>query len=383
MPEQIDPTAAPAATPGDGPAEAPSAFAGVPPAPPAPVPATGVSFRMRTRGPELLQIGVVAAAGLAVLIAATIATGASPSPSTSQGAGASPAASGSPGTRQGDKPSHGGLGPFGRGPFGFGGAFGPGGPLGLDPSSRFGRGIFGDITVTAIDGSRISLKTGDGWTRTITITSATTITKGGASAAAGDLKVGDAIRFRQTRNSDGTFTINSIDVVVPQVAGTVSAVTADGFTIKDRDGVSWTVTVAGSTVFRTGAGTGSKSDVKEGVNVVVAGSQSGNTISATTVFVRLPTVVGKVTARTDSTLTVQTPGGTTMTIHVSGSTMYRVAGKDNAGLSDITVGSTIVAQGTQRADGSLDASAIASGNVRRFPVKPNRAAPSASPASAG
>ena len=368
MSEQIDPSTPPLMPPAPPPAMVPiKAAAAVTPA--------AVSFRSRTKRPDLLRVGVVGGAGLAVLIAATVATGASPSPSTGQGAGASPAASASPGTRQGDKPFRGGWGPFGRGAFGFGGV--PGGDR-----STIGA-IFGHITITAIDGSQISLKTDDGWTRTITVTPSTTIMKGGAAAAAGDLKVGDAIRLRQPRNSDGTFTINAIDVIVPQVAGTVSDVTASGFTIKDRDGVSWTVTVSGSTVYRTGSGNGSRSDVKAGLAAVVAGIQSGHSISATSVFVRLPTVVGRVTARSGSTLTIQLPGGTTMTIHVNGSTTYRVRGKDTAGLADIAVGSTIVAQGTQRADGSLDASAVASGNLRPFPVKPNAPAPSASPTSAG
>ena len=69
--------------------------------------------------------------------------------------------------------------------FGFRGGF-PGADVG-----------FRDITITAIDGSSLSLKTEDGWTRTITVTDTTTITKGGATITLGDLAVGDSIRFRQ------------------------------------------------------------------------------------------------------------------------------------------------------------------------------------------
>ena len=47
-----------------------------------------------------------------------------------------------------------------------------------------------------------------------------------------------------------------------------------------------------------------------------------------------------------------------MTIHVNGSTAYRVAGKANAGLGDIAVGDVVGAQGEKRADGSLDATTV-------------------------
>ena len=83
---------------------------------------------------------------------------------------------------------------------------------------------FRDITVTAIDGSNVSLKTEDGWTRTITVTSDTTITKGGQTIALSDVQVGDEIRFAQTRNADGTFTITQIHVVMPTIGGQVTAV---------------------------------------------------------------------------------------------------------------------------------------------------------------
>jgi hypothetical protein len=56
-----------------------------------------------------------------------------------------------------------------------------------------------EITVTAISGNSISLKTADGWTRTITVDSGTTYSKSGDTIALGDIKVGDEIAFRQTR----------------------------------------------------------------------------------------------------------------------------------------------------------------------------------------
>jgi uncharacterized protein DUF5666 len=225
------------------------------------------------------RAALVAAFAVVGLVAVAAAIGASPStaigadPSASASADPNPAASAAPGTvvPKGDRHGFRGFGP------GFG---------------DFGRAGFRDITITAINGSDISLRTDDGWTRTIAVTSTTTITKGGATIGVADLAVGDQVRFAQDRAADGTYTVTDIVVV-------------------------------------------------------------------------LPTVVGEVTAIDGSTLTVTQPGGTTATVHVDGDTTYRIAGGATGSLSDIKVGSLIAAEGTQRADGSLDASIVRTGFDRR------------------
>lgn len=237
-----------------------------PPSHPASAPATSpAAFSATLRGPAMLRVSVVLAAAFVLLVSAALTFGASPTPSGGQGATpqATPGASG--GGRLRDR------------------GFGGGGLFGLRRGgARFG---FGNISVTGIDGSNVSLKTDDGWTRTITLTSSTKRTKGGNAIALGDIKVGDRIRFRETRNADGTFTVDAVDVV-------------------------------------------------------------------------LPGVVGKVTAKTADSITVEAVGGGTVTIHVSGSTKYQVAGKANAGLADIAVGAIVGALGEKRADGSLDATTV-------------------------
>ena len=237
-----------------------------------------IEFNERIKGrasrPTAVRVGIMAGAAALFVVGVVAAMGASPSPTVTgadPSASAAPAASAAPGTKtpQGDRHAWGGMGM--RGDLGHGG--------------------FRDISITAINGSDISLKTDDGWTRTITVTTTTTITKGGATITIGDLAVGDEIRFAQDRASDGTYTVTAIVVV-------------------------------------------------------------------------LPTVVGEVTAISGNTLTVTQPGGTTATIHVDGDTTYRVNGAAGS-LSDIEVGSVIVAEGTQRADGSLDAAAVRSGLKNR------------------
>jgi Domain of unknown function (DUF5666) len=234
-----------------------------------------VEFHERIERPvrpgRLVRSGVVLGAAFLFVVGVAAVMGASPSPSTSTtGASPSPAASGDPGTTTVPKDGDHRIGRFG----------GPG-------FERGGFG-FGKVTITAIDGSSLSLRTEDGWTRTIEVTSDTTITRAGQTIALGDLKVGDQIAFRQDRQTDGTYTITAINVVLPSIGGTVTKI--DG-----------------------------------------------------------------------STITVERRDGTTATIHVDADTTYRIAGDDTPALSDIKVGDLVIGSGTQRADGSLDAEAVAAG----------------------
>lgn len=300
--------------------------------------------------PRFRRLAVFSGAGL-VLVAAAVAVAASPSPSPSSPSSPSPTTSTG---ASGVAPLGPGIGLRGD-DHGFEGFRGPGRPMAGRP--------FGQITIAAINGSSLSLKTADGWTRTITVTSATSLTKGGQKITLSELKVGDAILFRETRNTDGTYAINAIEVVVPRVAGSVTGVSGNTFTLKGRDGTTWTVTVNGSTIYRLGPRAGSQSDVKAGVDAIVAGTQgSGSTLTALSVQVVLPRVAGQVTAKTSTTITIQAPNGTKTTLHVGSGTTYRVRGVTNPTLANVTVGMRLVAEGTRQADGSIDAVAIVAGS---------------------
>ncbi len=186
-----------------------------------PDPATDeVAFSTRTPGPSRRRVAAIAGGALALAVGA-VATSLA----------ASPAPSGAP-TTNGTVPA-----PF----------------LAADPSlieegidldhGRFGGKGFREITISAISGSNVTLATDDGWTRTIAVTDAVDLTKGGQDIALSDLKVGDQVRFRQTRNDDGTFTVDALAVVIPSVRGTVSDVSSTGFKLTGRDGAVWTITV--------------------------------------------------------------------------------------------------------------------------------------------
>ena len=132
-----------------------------------------------------VRLGIVAGSAVLVVIGAVAAMGASPAPSASTAnpnAGTIPAA------------------PFDEAVPGVGAFGGPG--FAFRDGGGFRAGPFRDITISAIDGSNLSLKTDDGWTRTITVGSSTTISKGGQAVRIGDLKVGDQIAFAETRASE-------------------------------------------------------------------------------------------------------------------------------------------------------------------------------------
>jgi len=331
-----------------------------------------VSFSGRTPSrSSAIRAGMFAGGALIVAVGAAVVTAASPGPSTS-GTGAQPsAATSGPGT---GRPNGNGFGHGGFG--GFGGFLGPD-PFGLGPGTAagpidgFGPGnggrpglAFGRITVSAISGSNLSLTTEDGWTRTITVTPDTTITKGGQPAKLGDIKIGDIVRFAEKRNSDGTWTITALAVVLPQAAGTVTAIGADSITISGRDGTTQTIRTTSSTVYHRSRSDGTRADVKVGSRILAVGERaSDGSLTATSVTVALPVVAGSVTAVTSDTITITRRDGTTMTIHVGSDTTIGVAGIDKATIADIKAGMFIAAEGVQRGDGSLDATAIQTGAI--------------------
>ena len=202
------------------------------------------------RGPSrLVRVGIVTGTAALVLVGAVAAMGASPSPSGSTTTPTTPSASGAPSA---------------------------GGPAHFGDRGGFGRG-FGEITITAIDGSNLSLATDDGWTRTITATSTTEITKDSSTIAVSDLAVGDEIRFEQTKATDGSYSITKIVVVMPSIGGEVTAKTADSITVTQRDGTTATIHVDSSTTYTVqGVENATFADIAVGMHVRAEGTENSD-----------------------------------------------------------------------------------------------------------
>jgi hypothetical protein len=307
---------------------------------PTPPPVTGPAFTATTGAPNRFRVLLVLGAALVLIVAAAATSFAASSPPSTGSSGGAPAV-----------------------------ALTPDDGTTVDPGAgRFGgRGGFGDITIAAISGNDITLQTADGWRRTITITSSVELTKGGQPVEVSALNVGDQVRFRQTRNDDGTYTVTAVAVVVPSIRGEASAITSSGFKVTTRDGSVWTVTVNGSTGYQYGQGTGSLADVKDGETVRVSGTVTAdNQMTAITVRVAGDRAVGTVTAKTADTITIKRRDGSSVTIHVDADTTYRVRGAENATLANVAVDMAIGVTGRARADGSIDADVVAAGKLRGF-----------------
>lgn len=155
--------------------------------------------------------------------------------------------------------------------------------LGAGGPGLRGRG-HGGITITAISGNDISLKTGDGWTRTITVDSGTTYTKAGVAIALADLKVGDQIGFRQTKETDGSYTIDRIAVILPHLGGLVTAIDGSTITVAQRDGTSGTIKVTGDTTYTVAGAAATLADVKVGMVLMAQGAENNDgSLTATAV----------------------------------------------------------------------------------------------------
>jgi hypothetical protein len=235
-----------------------------------------------------------------------------------------------------------------------------------DPSSkpkadRQGRGnarAWRTIHITSISGDQVALATDDGWRRTITVTSATTVTKGDKTIAAGDLAVGDQVRIQQRRNDDGTYTVTAIHVVLPMTGGRVTAISAGSITVERRGGATQVIATTSATDYKVGEADGARSDVVVGARITAVGEESGSTFTASTVWVQPARVGGTVTKVTSSAITIERRDGKAVVVHVDGDTKVRVRGKGEAKVGDIKVGDRLEARGQLRADGSLDANRV-------------------------
>ena len=305
------------------------------------------------RATKIARVGLIVLCLVVLVASAAVASGASPAPS-SDGTSVAPAAEPAPGNTG---PSRSGNG----GGFGHVGFFGAGQVAG-------GPGIGRAITIAKVEGSDVSLKTDDGWTRTITVTDQTEIRIGNQKVSLSDLKVGDDVNLRETKNSNGTYIVTLIVVRVPTVAGTITEITTGGFTIKQRSGSTKIVTVSGSTDYLIAGSTGAESDLSVGTKVQVEGTaSSGDTFAARVVHIVPDVRIGTVTATASTTITIKSRDGSTPTIHVDAKTTYRVAGTASATITDVKVGMLITAVGTSRSDGSLDALSVFAGQFKMHP----------------
>lgn len=143
--------------------------------------------------------------------------------------------------------------------------------------------------------------------------------------------------------------------------GTVTAATGTSITVSDSSGTTSTFAIDSSTTVSKDRTASTLAAVAVGDEVRIIPTAPGST-TAKFIDIEQPSVMGKVTAISGDTITLTGPSGTSRTVIVSSVTTYAKAGA-SATLADVTVGSSIFAQGTF-ASGStttLDATTVGIG----------------------
>jgi hypothetical protein len=130
-------------------------------------------------------------------------------------------------------------------------------------------------------------------TKTITVDSNTTYTKGGQSSSLSGIAAGDRIEATGALSSDGnSLTALQVNIELPHYQGQVTSVNGSTIVISDR-GTSRTIEVTADTKYQNGPDAAALSDVKTGENISAEGSiDSSGKMTATLVQVGHPAVPG-------------------------------------------------------------------------------------------
>jgi endonuclease YncB( thermonuclease family) len=153
-------------------------------------------------------------------------------------------------------------------------------------------GDFAGGVITAVSSDSITVKDMTGTSTTYTITSTTTFREGATTVTESTLAVGQHVGI-QLSSSDST-TASSIDVQLPMLVGTVTAVDGDTVTISDQQGFSRTIVVDSTTTYTDAGSSASLSDVTVGTLIGAQGTVDANltSLDASSVSVGLPTMPG-------------------------------------------------------------------------------------------
>lgn len=211
--------------------------------------------------------------------------------------------------------------------------------------------------VTAVTTGSLTVQTAANETFTVTTTDAV-VRRGEDSKTPSPIVVGDTVYIFGVKN--GT-TIAASTIIVGKTKddvkpteqekrqaylGSITAKTDTSLTILGQKGISYTVTLASDAqLFINKEKQASLAGFVVGDNVMVQGTLSGTSIVAKSVIaMHLPagTIVGKITAVNDTTLTVLGSDNKTYTVLTTTAT---IKAKGGSGLAGLAVGDTVVIKG--------------------------------------
>ena len=142
-------------------------------------------------------------------------------------------------------------------------------------------------TVQSDTAGSVVVKDDEGFWRTVAVTSSTKVTKGGQPSSISALATGDEVVATGTIAGDHTtLDATSLEIELPSVQGTVTAVSNGVITLKTGSSTAVTVDTTPSTAYSTPTGSGTASSVAVGDVVTVEGTKaSDGVVTATEVRV--------------------------------------------------------------------------------------------------
>lgn len=156
--------------------------------------------------------------------------------------------------------------------------------------------------------------------------------------------------------------LSAFDYAGGGLGGYVTAVTPTSVTVQSANGTSTTYTLTSTTTYTEGTTSTTISSLVIGDRVEIGVSSSDPT-TATSVTIELAELFGTVSSVNGNSINITDPQGFTRNIIVSNATTYTQGGA-TASLTDVIMGSKILAQGTVDANKtSLDALSIEIGTM--------------------
>ena len=207
------------------------------------------------------------------------------------------------------------------------------------PSKRSGSTT---ITIDPLFGSAL----------TVTTDSSTVYSESGKKVARSEVTVGGQVVFPHaawpaSSSSSGSQLVTLVDIVQPRVSGKVVSVSGSQLVVSQQDGLNVTVDTSTSTAYNEIGQAASASDVRVGTVVSVTGTLSSDhdQIDATTIEIVLPSVTGRVTGVSGTTITLTVLGGAVETVTTGSNTVFR----DKSGtttIASVAKGDLVEATGT-------------------------------------
>jgi hypothetical protein len=235
--------------------------------------------------------------------------------------------------------------------------------------------VAGTVEATpAVDATDFLIMTLSGTTVTVDVSSTTTYFETGLAAATLlDVSQGESVVIFGTGTSP---TVTASEVAIHRApfvsAGTVTSTTGlpTSFTITTWNSGTLTVDVSAGTIYTQFGSTVTIAAITDGARVGVFGTTSGTTATAGEIVIAEPkptgafVATGTVTGTTGlpGDFTVQTCNGTTITVDLSGSTIYAEYGNTNPTYASVTDGEFVSVFGTESGTTATASEVVIAGN---------------------